>query len=210
MRLLVGCRPCCKISTDEVFIPIPGSKVKVISYMSRPLIQLTPPPKAKDPRVRTMNYIEAVRSLPISFSEAELEPILREIKPKWYGKVRSLFIVLSDDMVKKKFRSRSKPIASGSGLASATAPDDVDDDDDDASMDESSPETQQSNVQPDRTDKSARSNKSDRTDRSNKSDRSSRDHSKSDRSRSSKGTSSRSEKRGPSPSAQQGPEKHRK
>ena len=83
----------------------PGSKVKIINYESRPLIKLTPPPDASDPRVQTMNYIEAVRRLPVLFSASELDDLLKEIKPKHYGKVKSLFIVLSDDMV-KPFKSR--------------------------------------------------------------------------------------------------------
>lgn len=85
----------------------PGSVVRLIKYSSRPMLKLIPPEGAKDRRVLNFNYIEAVRNLPISFSAEELEPILREIKPKWYGKVRSLFIVLSDDMIKK--RPRTKP-----------------------------------------------------------------------------------------------------
>ena len=91
----------------------PGSKVKVINYTSRPELKLTPPEGAKDRRVQTLNYIEAVRSLPINFSSDELEPILREIKPKWYGRVKSLFIVLSDDMIKRRSRGRQSTIQEG-------------------------------------------------------------------------------------------------
>ena len=82
----------------------PGSKVKLINYTSRPMLHITPPEGAKDRRVLNYNYIETVRNLPIVFSSEELEPILREIKPKWYGKVKSLFVVLTDDMIKKKSR----------------------------------------------------------------------------------------------------------
>ena len=49
-----------------------------------------------------MNYIEAVQSLPTNFTPSELEELLKEIKPKWYGRVKPLFIVLSDDMIKKR------------------------------------------------------------------------------------------------------------
>ena len=84
----------------------PGSKMQLLNYTSRPILKLTPPEGAKDRRILNFNYIEAVRNLPVSFSSDELEPILREIKPKWYGRVKSLFIVLSDDMIKKKFRTK--------------------------------------------------------------------------------------------------------
>lgn len=53
-----------------------------------------------------MHFVEAVTTLPVSFSPTELESILREVKPKWHGKLRSLFIVLSDDMIKRKFRGK--------------------------------------------------------------------------------------------------------
>ena len=98
-----------RVLADHYLESNPGSKAQVIKYGSRPLIKITPPEGSKDPRVMSMNYIEAVRSLPVSFSSEELEPILKEIKPKWYGKVKPLFIVLSDDMIKKKFRQRQKP-----------------------------------------------------------------------------------------------------
>ena len=54
-----------------------------------------------------MNFIEAVRTLPARFSSTELDAILFDVKPKWVGKMRSLFVVLSDDMVKHKTRGRN-------------------------------------------------------------------------------------------------------
>ena len=98
----------------------PGSKVQLIRYTSRPTLKITPPEGANDRRVQSFNYIEAVKSLPISFSSEELEPILKEIKPKWYGKVKSLFIVLSDDMIKKKFGPRGATHG-GPGRSEASA-----------------------------------------------------------------------------------------
>lgn len=82
----------------------PGSKIQCIGYESRPTIKLFPSEKASDRRVLTMNFIEAVRTLPVSFSPDELELILREVKPKWQGKLRSLFVVLNDDMIHRKFK----------------------------------------------------------------------------------------------------------
>ena len=105
----------------------PGSKVQLMSYISRPMLKLTPPEGAKDRRVQTYTYIEAVRSLPIVFSTEELEPILREIKPKWYGRVKSLFVVLSDDMIKKKTRSKGGA-EGGAGADQANTSEDISDD----------------------------------------------------------------------------------
>ena len=84
----------------------PGSKFKCIGYESRPIIKLFPGENAKDRRVLTMNFIEAVRTLPVSFSPSELDDILSEVKPKWQGRMKSLFVVLTDDMIKHKPRNR--------------------------------------------------------------------------------------------------------
>ena len=97
----------------------PGSKVQLIKYTSRPMLKITPPEGAKDRRVLNYNYIESVRNLPIVFSTEELEPILREIKPKWYGKVKSLFVVLSDDMIKKKVRPQKAAAQAEAGAEAA-------------------------------------------------------------------------------------------
>ena len=168
----------------------PGSKIQVIGYGSRPILKLTPPAKSKDPRVQTMNYIECVRMLPIAFSPDELEPILREIKPKWYGKVRSLFIVLNDDMIKKKFRSRSHP-----------APVQNTDTESEATVTSGAAAAVES-VSP-MSVVSSRSDTSDRSDHSSRSQRPEKTHK-------SKSGGSRSQKRGASPSAPSVPEKHRK
>ena len=86
----------------------PGSKIQCIGYGSRPIIKLINAEGVGDFRVRTLTFVEAVRSLPVSFSPDELELILREVKPKWTGKLRSLFVVLSDDMVQRKFRGKAQ------------------------------------------------------------------------------------------------------
>ena len=99
----------------------PGAKVKVIGHQPRPLIKITPPPSADDRRVKTFNYIEAVTNLKCSFSEADVEPIVRRINPKLHGQIRSLFIVLSDD----SFKRRPGPSRGASSTASkATNPED--------------------------------------------------------------------------------------
>jgi hypothetical protein len=75
----------------------PGGRAKVIGYESRPIIRLTPPSEVTDKRVRTFTYIEAIKSLPTCFSKAEVAPIMSKIDPKFRGKLRSTFVVLSDD-----------------------------------------------------------------------------------------------------------------
>ena len=88
----------------------PGSKVQVVSYDPRPLIKITPSSSASDRRVQVMNYVEAVRRLPSNFTEDEVAPILRRINPNLAGSVRSIFVILSDDMFRDqlaKFKNRS-------------------------------------------------------------------------------------------------------
>ena len=65
----------------------PEGKAQVISYDFRPLIKITPPPGASDRRVKTYNYVEAVRALPCNFSSSEVTPILRRINPELVGQV---------------------------------------------------------------------------------------------------------------------------
>ena len=84
----------------------PGSHVKVIGYDARPLIKIVPASSASDRRQKTYNYVQAVTKLNTNLSAAEVEPILRRINPELSGKLRSLFIILSDDAFKKVLRSR--------------------------------------------------------------------------------------------------------
>ena len=80
----------------------PGAKVQVINYEPRPLLKLTPPKDAEDPRIQSYDFIQAIRVLPTNFTEAERETIIKRVSYKLFGKLRSLFTVISDDMVKKK------------------------------------------------------------------------------------------------------------
>ena len=80
----------------------PGSSFKVVKHEARPLLKITPSAEASDRRVQTYNYVEAVRSLPTNFTEEESDNIVKRISPKLHGKLRSIFSVISDDMLKKK------------------------------------------------------------------------------------------------------------
>ena len=88
----------------------PGSKIKAIGYESRPLLKLTPPSSTSDPhpRVQTYNFIEAITSLPTSFSNDEISELLKRISPKLHGSLKPLLVVVSDDMVKKSFPPKGK------------------------------------------------------------------------------------------------------
>lgn len=86
------------------------AKAKVIGYESRPMLRLTPPPSSSDRRVLNYTYIEAVRNLPVNFSSEELKPIMKKaVNAKFNGKLKSIFIVLDDDMV-SKFRGAASRV----------------------------------------------------------------------------------------------------
>ena len=75
----------------------------MIGYDVRPLIKITPAQSASDRRVQVYNYVvEAVKTLPTSIPDSDLAPIIRRINPNLKGKIRSLFIILSDDLYKPR------------------------------------------------------------------------------------------------------------
>ena len=78
----------------------PGSRVQVVGYDARPLIRITPPPESADRRVKVMNYIEAIRSLPTNFTQEQLSTIMSRVNPRLYKQLRSVFVVLHDDLPK--------------------------------------------------------------------------------------------------------------
>lgn len=77
----------------------PGAKSQVVGYQPRPILKLTPPPDSGDKRVRSFNFIEAVQKLPANFSEEEVMPLIKKYGSRYPGKLKSLFVVLSDDLV---------------------------------------------------------------------------------------------------------------
>jgi len=96
-----------------------GSKFQVIGYQPRPLLKLIPAPDSGDRKVKTFNFIEAVQSLRTDFTEAEMAPLLKRYGPRYRGKLRSLFVGLSDDNVPRpgptgrSGRSKRGPSPSG-------------------------------------------------------------------------------------------------
>lgn len=94
----------------------PDGQAQVIGYLPRPVLKLTPPPGAKDRRVRTMNFIEAIQKLPTNFTTDEIGTLTKRAALRFPGQLRSLFVVLSDDLagVAGPRSSRSKRAASPS------------------------------------------------------------------------------------------------
>ena len=71
--------------------------------------------------------------MPTNFSEAETEPILKRINPELVGRIRSLFVVLSDDQFRKrvyKTRSKSAPAPAQQVEPSQDEDEPVEDEDD--------------------------------------------------------------------------------
>ena len=93
----------------------PGSYYHAVGFEPRPMLKLHPAKDASDQRVQTFNFIEAVEKLPTHFTQSEIDDLLKRISPKLYGSLKSLFIVLSDDMVKKPLSGPklTKSIAQG-------------------------------------------------------------------------------------------------
>ena len=85
----------------------PNGAAVVIGYEPRPVIKITPPPDASDRRVQSFNYIDAIRNLPVNFSREELSDILERINPKLKGSLRSVFVVISDDMLPRNRSNRT-------------------------------------------------------------------------------------------------------
>ena len=107
-----------------------GSRTQVIAYDSRPTLKITPPSGASDTRTMTFTYIEAIQKLPTSFTQAEIDGLIKRISPRLHGNLRSLLIVVDDDMLQKKklpARKRSAPqtpsTASGSESSEFRTPD---------------------------------------------------------------------------------------
>ena len=65
---------------------------------------------------QVFNYVEAVKNLPTNFSNAEITPIINRINPRLVGQIKSLFIVLSDDL----YRPRGPPQSSATSSRPAT------------------------------------------------------------------------------------------
>ena len=79
-----------------------GSKVQVINYDPRPLLRITPAQGAQSRKVQNYHFIDAIRKFPTTFSKTDLEFILSKVGYKQKGQLKSLFVVINDDMVSKR------------------------------------------------------------------------------------------------------------
>ena len=94
----------------------PGSSYKVIGYEPRPVLKIFPASDATDKRIQSYNFIEAVSTLPSSFTETEIDELLNRISPKLHGSLKSILVVVSDDMLKSRPKPKSQqPKGSGKG-----------------------------------------------------------------------------------------------
>ena len=59
---------------------------------------MIPATNDRDKKVKRFNFIEAVTRLPPCFSKAEIATIMKSVGKKFMGRLRSIFIVISDDM----------------------------------------------------------------------------------------------------------------
>jgi len=79
----------------------PGSRVQVIGYEPRPLLRLVPPQDASDRRPKSFNFIEAVQKLSKTLVDSELSEIASRAASQFPGRLRELFVIISDDMVSR-------------------------------------------------------------------------------------------------------------
>ena len=103
----------------------PGGQFKVQGFRPRPLLVIQPPSGSPNGRVRSLNYIEAVSTLPAHFSDEELTRIFMVVGEHNRGLLRQLFVVLNDedhdrclDMVKKYHQARRTGKGGKSGVTS--------------------------------------------------------------------------------------------
>lgn len=77
----------------------PEGSARVIGYEARPMLRIVPPSgSSSDSRVKNFTFIEAVQKLPVNFTAEELQPVLKKAGNRFSGQMRSLFVVLDDDM----------------------------------------------------------------------------------------------------------------
>jgi hypothetical protein len=79
-----------------------GYRMRLVSYESRPSLHLTPPETSKEKRVKRYSFIEAVTKLSTSLSGSEISTVIKAVGGKFGGQLRSLFVVITDDMRKSR------------------------------------------------------------------------------------------------------------
>lgn len=100
----------------------PGSKMKLVSYEPRPSLHLIPPPGARDKKVKRFTFIEAVTRLPTCFSSSEIDTIMKAVGSKFAGKLRSIFVAITDDMRRSRTSSATGEASGNDIEASGSRP----------------------------------------------------------------------------------------
>ena len=102
----------------------PGSSIRVKGHASRPVITIIPPRTSGggSARAQTFNFVGAVTTLPVAFTDENLTKIFQVLGGHHPGQLRNLFVVLNDDdrercqgLVRTAQRSRPSFAASRSG-----------------------------------------------------------------------------------------------
>ena len=73
-----------------------GATFKVRGFDPRPLL-FTQPPRGSSDRPRTLNFIEAVTTMPASFSDDNLAQIFAVVGTHHEGELRQIYVVITDD-----------------------------------------------------------------------------------------------------------------
>ena len=99
----------------------PGSRSTVVGYEPRPLLKLFPAPTATDKRVMTFNFIEAISKLPTCFSAEETAELLKRISPCLHSSLGELFVVVSQDSLRRSGQRVGQESASGQEPSNITS-----------------------------------------------------------------------------------------
>ena len=103
----------------------PGSSFKVQGFDPRPQL-ITTPARGSSDRQRSYSFVDAVTTLPASFSDEALASIFQVVGTHHEGELRSLFVVIGDDerdrclQLVKDF-AKSRPRSSGPRGAGVSA-----------------------------------------------------------------------------------------
>ena len=102
----------------------PGSRTQVVNFEPRPVMRLTPPAGASDPRVMSYTFIEAVTKLPLKFGKSGMAEIMKAVGGKFRGQLRSLFVAISDDD-RLPIRGRNTDLESSAGSSGTSSESEV-------------------------------------------------------------------------------------
>jgi hypothetical protein len=106
-----------KLLAQRYLASNPKGSARVIGYEARPMLRIVPPSgSSTDSRVKNYTFIDAVKKLPVNFTTEELQPVLKKAGNRFSGQMRSLFVVLDDDM---KLPGGPKDRVQASGLTEA-------------------------------------------------------------------------------------------